>query len=41
MRLGLPNRLREFGVPEADLEEIAAEYGEREEAAREILRAAY
>ena len=40
-RLGLPNRLREFGVPEADLEAIAAEYGERGEDAREILRAAY
>ena len=40
-RLGLPNRLRDFGVPEADLERIAAEYGDREENAREILRAAY
>lgn len=39
--LGLPSRLREFDVPEADLEEIAAEYGEREEDAREILHSAY
>jgi maleylacetate reductase len=39
--LGLPSRLREFDVPEADLPEIAAEYGEREEDAREILRCAY
>ncbi len=39
--LGLPSRLREFGFPEADLEKIAAEYGDREEDAREVLRAAY
>ncbi|QYJ14290.1 Maleylacetate reductase [Rubrobacter xylanophilus DSM 9941] len=39
--LGLPRRLRDFGVPEADLEEIAAEYGERAEDALAILRAAY
>jgi alcohol dehydrogenase class IV len=39
--LGLPNRLRDFGVPEGDLDRIAAEYGEREEDAREILRSAY
>ncbi|BBL78504.1 maleylacetate reductase [Rubrobacter xylanophilus] len=39
--LGLPGRLRDFGVPEGDLEEIAAEYGERAEDALAILRAAY
>lgn len=39
--LGLPSRLREFGVPEADIEGIAAEYGDREVDAREILRSAY
>lgn len=38
--LGLPSRLREFGVPEGDLEKIAAEYGERAEDALAILRAA-
>lgn len=40
-KLGLPNRLREFDVPEDDLGVIAREYGEREEDARAILRAAY
>lgn len=39
--LGLPSRLREFGVPEGDLEGIAAEYGERGEDALAILRSAY
>lgn len=39
--LGLPNRLREFDVPERDLDTIAREYGEREDDARRILRAAY
>lgn len=39
--LGLPSRLRGFGVPEGDLEGIAAEYGERREDALAILRAAY
>lgn len=39
--LGLPSRLRQFDVPGEDLAQIAAEYGEREEDAREILRAAY
>jgi maleylacetate reductase len=39
-KLGLPNSLREVGVPEEDLEEIAAEYGDRIDDAREILRRA-
>jgi maleylacetate reductase len=39
--LDLPSRLRQFDVPRSDLTRIAAEYGEREEDAREILRAAY
>lgn len=39
--LGLPNRLREFGVPEADVERIADEYGDRAGDAREILRSAF
>jgi alcohol dehydrogenase class IV len=39
--LELPGRLREVGVPEGDLESIAAEYERRTEEAREILRAAY
>lgn len=39
--LGLPDSLREVGVPEEALESIAREYGEREVEAREILRAAY
>jgi alcohol dehydrogenase class IV len=39
--LGLPNRLRDLGVPEGDLDRIAAEYGEREEDARGILHSAY
>jgi alcohol dehydrogenase class IV len=37
--LGLPGRLREVGVPEEDLEDIAGEYGDGEALA--ILRAAY
>jgi len=37
--LGLPGRLREVGVPEEDLEDIAAEYGDGEALA--ILKAAY
>jgi maleylacetate reductase len=37
--LGLPARLREVGVPEEDLEDIAGEYGDGE--ALEILKAAY
>ncbi len=39
--LGLPNRLRDVGVPEEDLEKIALEYGEQAEDAREILRRAW
>jgi len=39
--LGLPNRLRDAGVPEEDLEKIACEYGDKEEVARKILRRAY
>jgi alcohol dehydrogenase class IV len=39
--LGLPSRLREVGVPEADLEDIAKEYDERAGEAFAILGAAY
>ena len=39
--LELPHRLRDYEVPEDDIEEIAREYGEREEDAFAILRAAY
>ena len=39
--LGLPTKLREFDVPEGDLDPIAAEFGGREEDARAVLRAAY
>jgi len=39
--LGLPNRFRDAGVPEEDLEKISREYGDREEEARVILLAAY
>ncbi|MDQ3304265.1 MAG: iron-containing alcohol dehydrogenase [Actinomycetota bacterium] len=39
--LGLPGRLREVDVPEADIDTIAGEYGEREAEARNILRASY
>ena len=39
--LELPNRLRDVGVPERDLEEIAGEFGEESEKALEIFRAAY
>ena len=39
--LGLPSRLREAGVPEEDLDSIAAEYGEKAGEALEILKAAY
>jgi maleylacetate reductase len=38
-KLGLPGRLREVGVPEEDLEDIAGEYGDGEALA--ILKAAY
>jgi maleylacetate reductase len=39
--LGLPGRLRDVGVPEEDLEDIAGDFGDREEDALAILRAAY
>jgi maleylacetate reductase len=39
--LGLPDRLREVGVPEEDLEDIAGEYGDRTGEALAILTAAY
>lgn len=41
VRLGLPNRLNEAGVPERDLKEIASEYGEGSEKALQILRRAW
>lgn len=40
-RLGLPGRLRDVGVAEEDLEDIARDFGDREEDALAILRAAY
>jgi maleylacetate reductase len=40
-RLRLPVRLREVGVPEEDLGDIARDFGDRREAALSILRAAY
>ena len=39
--LGLPGRLRDVGVPEEDLKYIARDFGDREEDALSILRAAY
>jgi maleylacetate reductase len=39
--LELPGRLRDVGVPEEDLEYIASDFGDREEDALAILRAAY
>lgn len=39
--LGLPDRLRDVGVPEEDLDAIAGEFGDEAEDAREILRRAY
>jgi maleylacetate reductase len=39
--LGLPGSLREVGVPEVELESIAAEYGDREKVVSDVLRAAY
>lgn len=39
--LELPNQLREVGVPEEDLEEIAQEFADQREDALEILRRAY
>ena len=38
--LELPNRLRDVGVPEGELETIAEEFGDRADDAREILRRA-
>ena len=40
-RLDLPNRLRDVGVPEEDLESIAQDFGDRAGDAREILRRAW
>jgi maleylacetate reductase len=40
-QLGLPGRLREFEVPERDLDEISHEYGDQSEDARWILRNAF
>lgn len=39
-KLDLPDKLRDVGVPEEDLEEIAQESGDRSEDAREVLRRA-
>src|SRR5215211_2144634 len=39
--LDLPNRLRDVGVPEEDLDSIAREFGDYEEDALAILRRAY
>ena len=39
--LELPNSLRQVGVPEEDLDEIADEFGHQAEDARKILRLAY
>src|SRR5215218_2194004 len=39
--LDLPSRLREVGVPEEDLEIIAAEFGDQGEDALAVLRSAY
>jgi alcohol dehydrogenase class IV len=38
--LGLPHRLRDFGVPEEEMDGIAREFGDRAGEAREILRRA-
>jgi alcohol dehydrogenase class IV len=40
-KLELPNRLREVGVPETDLDAVAEEFGDRAEDAREILSRAF
>ena len=40
-KIGLPGRLREVGVPEGDLESIAAEYGDKTAEARTILKSVY
>jgi alcohol dehydrogenase class IV len=39
-KLELPSRLRDVGVPEEDIEEIAQEFDDRAEDALEILRRA-
>jgi maleylacetate reductase len=39
--LGLPDRLRDVGVPEDDIPGISAGFGDRKEEALEILKAAY
>jgi hypothetical protein len=39
--LDLPRRLHDVGVPEEDLETIARDFGDHEEDALAILRAAY
>lgn len=39
--IGLPGRLRDVGVPEGDLGEIAAGFGDREKEALDILRRAF
>ena len=40
-RLELPDKLGDVGVPEADLDAIAEEFGDRAEDARRVHRAAY
>jgi maleylacetate reductase len=40
-KLELPDRLRDVGVPEEDLDAIAEEFGDRADDAREILRRAH
>ena len=40
-QLWLPNSLREVGVPEEELDEVAEEFGDRAREALEILRLAY
>ena len=40
-RLDLPNRLRDVGVPEAELDTIADEFGDQADDARDILHRAY
>ncbi len=39
-RLELPSTLRDVGVPEEDIEELAREFGDQAEDAREILHRA-
>jgi alcohol dehydrogenase class IV len=40
-KLELPNRLRDVGVPEGELDTVAEEFGEQADDAREILRRAW